>query len=188
MSRNRRAWRAVAVSAALLLVTGFPLGCRTVMPPTDPTLASYALGYDTPVDSSLQAGLETIDTRLRAKFGIAPELSDVGLLDLAHLRLAMIHPDHIEYAASVAKVGILLAYFQVHPDAATGLDRETRHELTLMIRASSNEMAAKYSRQIGLTRIQQVLDSYGFYDAAHGGGMWVGKHYGPGDERIGDPV
>ena len=29
----------------------------------------------------------------------------------------MIHPDRIEYAASVAKVGILLAYFQLHPEA-----------------------------------------------------------------------
>ena len=27
-----------------------------------------------------------------------------------------------------------------------------------------------------------------FYDAAHGGGIWVGKHYGAGGERIGDPV
>jgi beta-lactamase class A len=94
----------------------------------------------------------------------------------------------MEYAASVAKIGILLAYFELHPAAAANLDATTRHELGLMIKASSNEMAAKYSRQMGLREIQQVLNEAGFYDAARGGGIWVGKHYGPNSERIGDPV
>ena len=57
-----------------------------------------------------------------------------------------------------------------------------------MAKASSNEMAAKFSREMGLREVQQVLNSYGFYDAARGGGIWVGKHYGPNSERIGDPV
>src|SRR5882724_10474967 len=148
MFGDRRASRAIVISTALVLVVGSPSSCRPIVPPSDPGLSGYVLDYDAPVDSSLQAGLEAIDARLRAKYDISAELTDVGLLDLAHLRLAMIHPDHIEYAASVAKIGILLAYFQVHPEAASGLDRSARHELGLMIRASSNEMAAKYSRQI----------------------------------------
>jgi beta-lactamase class A len=151
-------------------------------------MTTFTLGYDTPTDPWLQKRIEEIDERLRAKYGIAPEQTDVGVLDLNRPRLAMIHPDHIEYAASVAKIGILLAWFQLHPDAATQLDRETEHELGLMIKASSNEMAAKYSRAIGLREIQQVLNADGFYDVAHGGGLWVGKHYGPNSERIGDPV
>jgi len=146
------------------------------------------LDYNTPTDRRLQARIEAIDTRLRAKYGMSTEQTAVGVLDLNRLRLAMIHPDRIEYAASVAKVGILLAYFQLHPDAATQMDAETQHELGLMIKASSNEMAAKYSRAMGLREIQQVLNAQGFYDAAHGGGIWVGKHYGPNSERIGDPV
>ena len=56
-----------------------------------------------------------------------------------------------------------------------------------MIKASSNEMASKYSRAIGLKEIQRVLDSYQFYDRNRGG-IWMGKHYGPSDERIGDPL
>ncbi|MGH7971807.1 MAG: serine hydrolase, partial [Limisphaerales bacterium] len=28
----------------------------------------------------------------------------------------------------------------------------------------------------------------GFYDEMHGGGIWMGKHYGQNDERVGDPV
>ncbi|MDQ3283402.1 MAG: class A beta-lactamase-related serine hydrolase [Acidobacteriota bacterium] len=149
---------------------------------------SFVLNYDTPVDAALQRRIEEIDARLRAKYEIAADLTDVGLLDLQRPRVAMIHPDHIEYAASVAKVGILLAYFQLHPEAAANLDAATQHELGLMVKASSNEMAAKYSRAMGLREIQQVLNGYGFYDASHGGGIWVGKHYGPNSERIGDPV
>jgi len=45
-----------------------------------------------------------------------------------------------------------------------------------MIKASSNELAAKFSKQLGLkTNSGKVLDSYHFYDAQRGGGLWVGK-------------
>jgi beta-lactamase class A len=152
------------------------------------TPETFVLDYNTPTDRRLQKRIETIDARLRATYGMSTEQTAVGLLDLNRPRLAMIHPDRIEYAASVAKIGILLAYFQLHPEAGTQMDAETEHELGLMIKASSNEMASKYSRAMGLREIQQVLNAQGFYDAAHGGGIWVGKHYGPNSERIGDPV
>jgi beta-lactamase class A len=134
--------------------------------------------------ASLQQQVEDIDARLRAKYGIAAEQTDVGLLDLLTNRTAMIHPDHEEYAASVAKVGILYAWFALGHE----VDAQTQHELGLMIKVSSNEMAAKYSRMLGLREIQQTLNAAGFYDASKGGGIWMGKHYGPNSERIGDPV
>ncbi len=170
---------------SVILMTVF--ACASA-PRPNPALQSYVLDYDTPVDPSLQASLQSIDAELRARYGMTEEQTAIGVLDLDHLRVAMLRPDSIQYAASVAKIGILLAYFQLHPDAATHLDPQVRHELGLMIKISSNEMAAKYSRELGLREIQQVLNSYGFYDAAHGGGIWMGKHYGPGPERIGDPV
>jgi beta-lactamase class A len=148
----------------------------------------YTLGYDAPVDPALQARVEAIDTRVREKFGMTAEQTAVGVLDLKTLRLALIRPDKIDYAASVPKIGILLAWFQTHPEAAAALDPTTRHELGLMIKVSDNEMASKFSQQLGLKRIQDVLDSYGFYDAKHGGGIWMGKHYGKGGERVVDPV
>src|SRR5207248_3644480 len=37
-------------------------------------------------------------------------------------------------------------------------------------------------------QIQRVLNTMGFYDTNHGGGIWVGKHYGQGGERYGDPI
>jgi beta-lactamase class A len=148
-------------------------------------LTTFTLDYDTPVDPALQSRVVAIDAQVRAKYAIPPQQTDVGVLDLKRGRLAMIHPDAEEYAASIAKVGILLAWFQLHPEPP---DPETRHELGLMAKISSNEMATKFSRRIGIGEVQRVLDAYGFYDANRGGGIWFGKHYGPGSERIGDPV
>jgi beta-lactamase class A len=167
-----------ASALALLL-----FACTTATP-----RQSFTMNYDTPLDAELQRRIETIDARLREKHGMTPEQTAVGVLDLQRPRVAMIHPDRIEYAASVPKIGILLAYFQLHPEAAEWLDAETERELGLMVKASSNEMAAKHSRAMGLREVQQVLNEYGFYDASRGGGLWVGKHYGPNSERIGDPV
>jgi len=178
---------------ALACVLGVP-GCRSVSPDTQAAAESstnysrYTLDYDTPVDGALQTHLVALDTRLRERFGMTTGQTAVGVLDLRTLRLGLIHPDRIDYAASVPKVGILLAYFQLHLAAATHLDSQTRRELGLMIKASDNEMAAKYSRQLGLKPIQEVLARYGLYDAQRGGGLWVGKHYGRDDERYGDPV
>ena len=124
----------------------------------------------------------------RDNFHMTDADREIGLLDLNHCRLAMIYPDREEYAASVAKIGILLTYFQVHPEAATHLDPQTQHELGMMAKASNNEMATKFSTQLGLKKIQAVLDSYGFYDAKRGGGIWMGKHYGAGHEVYMDPV
>lgn len=156
--------------------------------PATTKMSEFVLGFDTPVDPNLQKELERIDGEIRKELAMTPEQAAAGVLDLRTGRLAMIHPDRIEYAASVPKVGILLAYFELHPEAAKNLDYTTRYELALMAKVSSNEMAAKYSQQMGLKRIQEVINKYGLYDKDHGGGIWVGKHYGKGGERYGDPV
>lgn len=153
-----------------------------------PPFDAYELNYDSPIDQGLQRELEQIDLKLRTELGMGSEQTAAGLLDLKTFRLAMIHPDRQEYAASIPKIGILLAYLQLNPDAATDLARDTRRELALMIKASSNEMATRFSRELGLARIQQVLNSYGFYDSKRGGGIWMGKHYGESAERSGDPI
>ncbi len=132
------------------------LACTTTSAPQP-----FTLDYDTRVDAALQRRLEEIDARLREKHGMSTEQSAVGVLDLRRPRVAMIHPDRIEYAASVPKIGILLAYFALHPEAAASLDAETEHELGLMVKASSNEMAAKHSRSMGLREILQVLNDHG---------------------------
>jgi len=177
-----------AGAALLVFLMNSLSGCASFERAPQRALMSYDLNFNTPVDAALQTDVEAIDARLRAAFGMTPAQTAVGVLDLRRLRLAMIHPDRIEYAASVPKLGILLAYFALNPGAATNLDVTTRHELGLMIKVSSNEMAAKYSRELGLKRIQEVLNGFALYDTNHGGGIWVGKHYGRGDERYVDPV
>lgn len=183
------------LAALVLVVASFALYStnarhfiRSPMKEHSLTLDHYVLDYESPTDPELQREIEKIDARIREPLGMTTKHTAVGLLDLRRLRLAMIHPDRIEYAASVAKIGILLAYFQLRPEAAQNLDPQVRHELGLMAKASSNEMAAKYSRELGLKKIQEVLDSYEFYDINRGGGLWVGRHYGHADERYGDPL
>jgi beta-lactamase class A len=153
-----------------------------------PVINNYKLGYDAKTDAALQSKIEGIDSTLRQKYGMTPEQTAVGILDLQTERLAMVNPDRGDYAASVPKIGILLAYFQLNSNAVTHLDPQVKHELGLMAKASNNEMAAKYSRELGLKQIQEVLNSYDLYNTNHGGGIWVGKHYGKGTERYGDPI
>lgn len=183
--RLRLFWHALGLVALLLGVSGCASPATSSM---KPKFDGYSLEINTKVDADLQAKLEAIDGRLRERQGMKAEQTMVGVLDLRTQRLAMLRPDRMEYAASVPKIGILLAYFQLHPEAATNLLRTTRHELGLMAKASSNEMAAKYSQQMGLKQIQQVLKDCGLYNTNHGGGIWVGKHYSKEGERIPDPV
>lgn len=151
-------------------------------------MQNIVLNHETPSDPGLQNALASIDEVLRAQLGMSGEQAAAGLLDLLSGRLAMIHPDRIEYGASVPKIGILLAWFQIHPESSNGIDPEIRHALGLMAKASSNEMAARFSQEIGLERIQSILAKHGFYDSSRGGGLWVGKHYGLDHEMIKDPV
>jgi beta-lactamase class A len=151
-------------------------------------LSEYKLDYNSPLDEELQTRLQKIDACLRAKYSIHSHQTALGALDLIGLRLAMLDGDRLEYGASVPKIGILLAYFQLHLSAAVELPVQTRYELALMAKASDNELATKFSRQLGLEQIQNVLNSYAFYDLKRGGGIWMGKHYGCNEERRGDPL
>lgn len=151
---------------------------------------SFQLDFKTPVDEPLQAKLAKIDETVRAKFGMTTEHTAVGVIDLTGKpRVAMLNPDREIYGASVPKIGILLGYFALKPASETEkLDPTVRKELGDMIKLSSNELASKYSHELGLKNIQGVLDRLGFYDKDHGGGIWVGKHYGKDSERYTSPV
>ena len=179
----------MTISFSALLALGFAfVTCSMFSSESSGALDNFVLDFNTPVDPSLQSKIEKIDASLREKYGMTTNQTAAGVLDLDTLKLAMVRPDREEYAASVAKIGILLAYFELRPAAATNLDPQVRHELGLMAKASDNEIAAKYSRELGLKQIQAALSAEHFYDTNHGGGIWVGKHYGKGDERYGSPI
>jgi beta-lactamase class A len=152
-------------------------------------LQSYRLPHDAPLDPELQSALQAIDRSVGEELGIPPADRAFGVLDLTDLRLAVIQPDAMFYAASVPKICIVMAYFETHPEAASHLDPDVERELQLVIKRSDNELAAKYSQLVGLEKIQEILQSrrYRFYDEDHGG-FWCGKHYGIAEPRMGDPV
>lgn len=150
-------------------------------------LASLRLDPDTAPDPGLQQAVERIDTDLRTALDLTGEQTAVALLDLRTGRAALLRPDRIFYAASVPKIAILLGWFAAHPDPHD-TDAATRHELGLVIKQSSNELAAKYSQLLGLGFIRGELDRHALYDPAHGGGLWLGKHYSKDGERVVDPV
>src|SRR5579872_4660804 len=114
----------------------------------------FALHPGSAADPVLQDQLEHVDETLRRKYGMAREQTAVGVLDLRTLRIAQLRPDDMMYGASVPKIGILLAFFQRHPEAATNLPAATRRELGQMIKQSSNEIASKFSHELGLASIQ----------------------------------
>src|SRR5216684_2765144 len=147
--QKQRSWLGVSSESSS------DIGAMTNLPPAE---IAFQLDYHTSVDPTLQRQLEQIDASLRTNYSIAATQTAVGVLDLTRGRLAMIHPDEMEYAASVAKLGILLAYFELNPDVAGQLDPATRHDLGLMAKTSSNEMASKFSHGLGLRQIQGVLD------------------------------
>src|SRR5947208_650135 len=71
---------------------------------TTQSFERFVLDYTTPSDLPLREEIERIDKELRTKYAMTGEQTAVGLLDLAHPRVAMIHPDRIEYAATVRQL------------------------------------------------------------------------------------
>ncbi|MBA4137443.1 MAG: hypothetical protein C0518_09030 [Opitutus sp.] len=150
-------------------------------------LSDLTLDISTAPHSDWQQTIAGIDAGLRERFTMAEKDSAVGVLDLRTGRIALVRSDRIFYGASVPKIAILLGWFAAHPKPDE-IDTATRHELGLVIKQSSNELAAKYSQLLGLDFIRGALEQHGFYDALHGGGIWHGKHYGIDGERVVDPV
>jgi beta-lactamase class A len=182
------------MTACLFPLVVVALVCASAQGDADPAVdmawSQLRITPDTPGDLDLTMSLGRLDTQLRREFQIEAEQAAIGLLDMTTGRLAMLRADTMFYAASIPKITILLAYFQNHPQDTQQIDDATRHELGLMIKRSDNALAAKYSRSLGFDVIAEVLTSpqYQLYDPLHGGGLWMGKHYGKGDERNRDPL
>src|SRR5690606_37329570 len=93
-----------------------------------------------PTDPALRRGVEDLDKALRRQWGMTEKDTAAGVLDLLTGRLALVRPDRIEYAASIAKIGILLAFFDLHPEAATNLPPEIAADLGKIAKLSSNPL------------------------------------------------
>ena len=153
-------------------------------------LNRYRIRPATHPDPTLQDALDALDLRLCEELGIQEDARACGVLDLTDLRLAWIRPDVSFYGASVPKICILLGFLDACRDGSCEWTPDAERELVLMIRRSDNELAAKYSRLVGLERLQALLGSerYQLYDRDGHGGLWCGKHYGIPEPRTADPV
>jgi beta-lactamase class A len=145
-------------------------------------------------DEGLQAKLEAILASDQKWVALAKNkmlsIGIVDMLDPLQSRFAAINPNNMVYAASLPKIAILLA----SEDAiATGKIKETpevKQDMRMMIAKSSNEAASRMFNRVGVDYIASVLQDpcYKLYDKQNGGGLWVGKPYGSGGTRVGDPL
>ncbi len=153
-------------------------------------LQSYRLRSDSPRDPRLQRDLADIDARIRADLAITGPTA-CGVLDLRSLRLAMVRPERMFYAASVGKLAVLLTYFAENPEAALDLDPQVHDDLARMTKRSENPVSNEYGRALGLDTIRETLTArrYRLYDEEQGGGLWCGQHYDFDEEgAVPDPV
>lgn len=116
----------------------------------------------------------------------------VGLVDLSRIdrpRFASINGDKMMYAASLPKIGVLLAAEQSFEDGVLAETPQVLQSLHDMIRVSSNEAATHVIDLLGYERIRSVLmDRTRLFDPKLGGGLWVGKRFASHGDRLGDPL
>lgn len=144
-------------------------------------------------DPALQ---DVLDSRLKAlglQGALARKELAVALVDLNSPhgpRLAEVNGDEMMYAASLPKIGILLAAFVEIERGRFKLDAATRKSLTDMIRVSSNTEATRMLNRVGKRRVNEILRSEPFrlYDPLVNGGIWVGKEYAKGVAFQRDPL
>lgn len=180
-----------AVGAALLAVA--PLLAVPPPLPIDGSQGEWDSLYER-VDSALQTRLET---RLRRN-PLWADLIDrrrlaVGVVDLTRpdsALFARVNGRVEMYAASLPKIGILLAAFQTIEDGTLEMSPRLAKDMSDMIRKSNNRAATRVYNQVGFEKIRSVLTEprYGLFDPEKGGGIWVGKPYSKKGERHGDPL
>jgi beta-lactamase class A len=144
-------------------------------------------------DPRLQSGLEATLGELGLDQAVTRRKLCVALVDItdpSEPRVAEVNGDHMMYAASLPKIGILLGAFVEIERSRLALDRATHESLTRMVRVSSNEDATKMLNRIGKYRVNQILrsDRFRLYDPLVNGGLWVGKEYAKGPAFQRDPL
>jgi beta-lactamase class A len=143
-------------------------------------------------DPGLQAGLEQIVHDLNLGAMADEDTLAIALVDLsdAEPRVALLNGHEMIYAASLPKIAILLGAAVALDEGSLEMDPALEKDLHDMIRVSCNPCATRVLDRIGRQRLLDVLESpdYHFYDRQSGGGLWVGKPYGPESAYRRDPV
>lgn len=144
-------------------------------------------------DPHLQAMLQHRIDELGLRRAVRGKRLAVALVDLADVRtpaVAEVNGDQMMYAASLPKIGILLAAMHEIERGKLPYSRAVRRSLNAMIRVSSNEEATRMMNLVGKRRVNAILASqrYRLYDRSANGGIWVGKEYGKRPAFQRDPL
>lgn len=146
------------------------------------------------IDPLFQADLEkVIYANAKWKRLIGQRKMAVGVVDLSdpyNPIYARLNGNVMMYAASLPKIGILLAAMDALEKGEIEDTPELREKMGLMISKSSNVAATELMDMLGFEKIESVLQDpkYDLYDEDYGGGLWVGKRYAKTGERHPDPL
>jgi beta-lactamase class A len=116
----------------------------------------------------------------------------VSLVDLSrpeHVYYSGVNDDNMMYAASLPKIGILIALADSFERGELDYDESYRWRITKMITKSSNADASWGAKLVGLRGIAKVMRDprYCLYDEP-AGGVWVGRAFEKGGESYRDPM
>jgi len=192
-----------------LLISGllFTISTGLVAPdgdPPNPEQSIPTLPLDIPVDSvkflrdlidpDLQSRLQQeISKNSKWKRLVDIKKMAVGVVDLSDpydVKYARLNGNVMMYAASLPKIGILLAVEDAIEKGELEDTPEIRNKMRLMISKSSNTASTELMDMVGFEKIESVLTdpAYDLYDEDYGGGLWVGKRYAKTGPRHGDPL
>jgi len=144
-------------------------------------------------DADLQAAVDAALRRLHLDRAAESRRLAVALVDTTDAdrpRVAAVNGDLMMYAASLPKIAILFAAFDMAERGRLKIDGGVEESLTAMIRVSSNVEATANIHRVGVENIARALMSprYRFYDPDRNGGLWVGKDYGKAGLWQRDPL
>ena len=145
------------------------------------------------VDPRLQRELEQLIRNKGMRSAVEQERLAIALVDISDPkkpRLAAVNGDVMKYAASLPKIGILLAAFVQIEQGKLELDEALEADMINMIRYSSNTAATRVLDIVGRKELLKILQSPKFmlYDRRYDGGLWVGKAYAKGGAYRRDPL
>lgn len=144
-------------------------------------------------DPGLQRAIEARIDQMGLRRAVNDKKLCLALVDISdpqEPRVADLNGDHMMYAASLPKIGILLGAFVEIERGRIDLDEETYDSLSRMIRHSSNDDATNLLNRVGKFKVNRILKSERFrlYDPLVNGGIWVGKEYAKGVAFQRDPL
>jgi beta-lactamase class A len=94
------------------------------------------------------------------------------------------------YAASLPKIAILLGAAVDLEQGRLRMNAALQQDINDMIRYSCNDCSNRVLEQVGREHLLDILQSprFGLYDPSIGGGLWMGKDYGPAPAYQRDPL